>query len=113
MSRTAQLSCLCSVCCTCCCRADGLGAEVKRRILMGTYALSAGYYDAYYKRAQQVGYRSDRRLSEAAAYSFCVFRFSDAQHSVWGSDYSCDILQDIYTGWCHVPQPLGFVLSQQ
>lgn len=37
-----------------CCRGEGLGAEVKRRILMGTYALSAGYYDAYYKRAQQV-----------------------------------------------------------
>lgn len=37
-----------------CCRGAGLGAEVKRRILMGTYALSAGYYDAYYKRAQQV-----------------------------------------------------------
>ncbi|XP_004248204.1 glutamyl-tRNA(Gln) amidotransferase subunit A, chloroplastic/mitochondrial [Solanum lycopersicum] len=35
-------------------RAGGLGAEVKMRILMGTYALSAGYYDAYYKRAQQV-----------------------------------------------------------
>ncbi|CAO2814597.1 unnamed protein product [Amaranthus hypochondriacus] len=35
-------------------RASGFGAEVKRRILMGTYALSAGYYDAYYKRAQQV-----------------------------------------------------------
>lgn len=35
-------------------RHDGLGAEVKRRILMGTYALSAGFYDAYYKRAQQV-----------------------------------------------------------
>ncbi|KAG6482079.1 hypothetical protein ZIOFF_058706 [Zingiber officinale] len=35
-------------------RADGLGPEVKMRILMGTYALSAGYYDAYYKRAQQV-----------------------------------------------------------
>ncbi|KAK9740879.1 hypothetical protein RND81_03G067900 [Saponaria officinalis] len=35
-------------------RAKGFGAEVKRRILMGTYALSAGYYDAYYKRAQQV-----------------------------------------------------------
>jgi hypothetical protein len=28
--------------------------QVKRRILMGTYALSAGYYDAFYKRAQQV-----------------------------------------------------------
>ncbi|XP_050227758.1 glutamyl-tRNA(Gln) amidotransferase subunit A, chloroplastic/mitochondrial [Mercurialis annua] len=35
-------------------RAKGFGAEVKMRILMGTYALSAGYYDAYYKRAQQV-----------------------------------------------------------
>ncbi|CAL5220479.1 g2503 [Coccomyxa viridis] len=35
-------------------RQEGLNAEVKRRILMGTYALSAGYYDAYYKRAQQV-----------------------------------------------------------
>ncbi|EES11532.1 hypothetical protein BDA96_06G259500 [Sorghum bicolor] len=35
-------------------RANGLGHEVKMRILMGTYALSAGYYDAYYKRAQQV-----------------------------------------------------------
>ena len=32
----------------------GFGAEVKRRILLGTYVLSAGYYDAYYKRAQQV-----------------------------------------------------------
>ena len=32
----------------------GFGKEVKRRILLGTYALSAGYYDAYYKKAQQV-----------------------------------------------------------
>ena len=35
-------------------RAAGFGAEVKRRILMGTYVLSAGYYDAYYKQAQRV-----------------------------------------------------------
>lgn len=35
-------------------RQQGFGAEMKRRILMGTYALSAGYYDAYYKQAQQV-----------------------------------------------------------
>jgi aspartyl-tRNA(Asn)/glutamyl-tRNA(Gln) amidotransferase subunit A len=34
-------------------RAEGFGAEVKRRILAGTYALSAGYYDAYYLRAQR------------------------------------------------------------
>ena len=35
-------------------RDGGFGAEVKRRILLGTYALSAGYYEAYYKKAQQV-----------------------------------------------------------
>ena len=35
-------------------REEGFGDEVKRRILVGTYALSAGYYDAYYKKAQQI-----------------------------------------------------------
>ncbi len=35
-------------------RAQGFGAEVKRRIMLGTYALSAGYYDAYYLKAQKV-----------------------------------------------------------
>jgi len=35
-------------------RKEGFGAEVKRRIMLGTYALSSGYYDAYYKKAQQV-----------------------------------------------------------
>jgi len=35
-------------------RDQGFGAEVKRRILLGTYALSAGYYDAFYRKAQQV-----------------------------------------------------------
>jgi aspartyl-tRNA(Asn)/glutamyl-tRNA(Gln) amidotransferase subunit A len=35
-------------------RAEGFGVEVKRRIMLGTYVLSAGYYDAYYRKAQQV-----------------------------------------------------------
>ena len=35
-------------------RAEGFGAEVKRRIILGTYVLSSGYYDAYYNRAQKV-----------------------------------------------------------
>lgn len=35
-------------------RQEGFGPEVKRRIMLGTYALSSGYYDAYYKKAQQV-----------------------------------------------------------
>ena len=41
-------------------RSEGFGAEVKRRILVGTYVLSAGYYDAYYLKAQQLR----RRISE-------------------------------------------------
>ena len=47
-------------------RTDGFGAEVKRRIMLGTYALSAGYYDAYYGRALKVR----RRIANdfAAAY---------------------------------------------
>jgi aspartyl-tRNA(Asn)/glutamyl-tRNA(Gln) amidotransferase subunit A len=50
-------------------RAEGFGAEVKRRILVGTYVLSHGYYDAYYLKAQQV-----RRLIArdfAAAFGRC------------------------------------------
>jgi aspartyl-tRNA(Asn)/glutamyl-tRNA(Gln) amidotransferase subunit A len=35
-------------------RAEGFGEEVKRRIMLGTFALSSGYYDAYYKKAQKV-----------------------------------------------------------
>jgi aspartyl-tRNA(Asn)/glutamyl-tRNA(Gln) amidotransferase subunit A len=35
-------------------RDDGFGAEVKRRVMLGTYALSSGYYDAYYRKAQKV-----------------------------------------------------------
>lgn len=35
-------------------RSEGFGAEVKRRIMVGTFALSAGYYDAYYRKAQQI-----------------------------------------------------------
>jgi aspartyl-tRNA(Asn)/glutamyl-tRNA(Gln) amidotransferase subunit A len=41
-------------------RSEGFGAEVKRRIMVGTYVLSAGYYDAYYLKAQQLR----RRISE-------------------------------------------------
>ncbi|SNS23571.1 aspartyl/glutamyl-tRNA(Asn/Gln) amidotransferase subunit A [Granulicella rosea] len=46
-------------------REEGFGPEVKRRILLGTYALSAGYYDAYYKKAQQVRALLTRDFLEA------------------------------------------------
>ena len=46
-------------------RAEGFGAEVKRRVLIGTYVLSAGYYDAYYNKARQVRALIARDFSEA------------------------------------------------
>ena len=49
-------------------RDEGFGAEVKRRIILGTYALSAGYYDAYYRKAQQVR----RLLAEEFLTAFAV-----------------------------------------
>jgi len=45
-------------------RAEGFGAEVKRRILLGTYMLSSGYYDAYYKSAQKVRGAMRKELGE-------------------------------------------------
>jgi aspartyl-tRNA(Asn)/glutamyl-tRNA(Gln) amidotransferase subunit A len=46
-------------------RRNGFGAEVKRRIMLGTYALSSGYYDAYYLRAQKVRSLIARDFAEA------------------------------------------------
>ena len=46
-------------------RSEGFGPEVKRRIMLGTYALSAGYYDAYYLRAQRVRTIIRREFAEA------------------------------------------------
>lgn len=43
-------------------RSEGFGPEVQRRILIGTYALSAGYYDAYYVKAQSTSFNSTRLL---------------------------------------------------
>ncbi|MCI5224715.1 MAG: Asp-tRNA(Asn)/Glu-tRNA(Gln) amidotransferase subunit GatA, partial [Candidatus Electrothrix sp. AR4] len=50
-------------------RSQGFGDEVKRRILIGTYALSAGYYDAYYKKASQV--RTLIKNDFAKAFTAC------------------------------------------
>jgi aspartyl-tRNA(Asn)/glutamyl-tRNA(Gln) amidotransferase subunit A len=52
-------------------RADGFGAEVKRRIMLGTYALSSGYYDAYYGQAQKVR----TKIAEDFAAAFEGFDF--------------------------------------
>ncbi|MEM8745316.1 MAG: Asp-tRNA(Asn)/Glu-tRNA(Gln) amidotransferase subunit GatA [Actinomycetota bacterium] len=61
-------------------RSEGFGAEVKRRIMLGTYALSAGYYDAYYGRALKVR----RRIADdfAAAYASCDVMLTPTSPSV-------------------------------
>ena len=46
-------------------RSEGFGPEVKRRIILGTYVLSSGYYDAYYKKAQQVRTLVKKEFDEA------------------------------------------------
>ncbi|HET8729496.1 MAG TPA: Asp-tRNA(Asn)/Glu-tRNA(Gln) amidotransferase subunit GatA [Moraxellaceae bacterium] len=82
-------------------RAEGFGAEVKRRIMVGTYALSAGYYDAYYLQAQKV-----RRLIKddfARAFEQCDVIAGPTSPSVafgLGEKQSNPIamyLSDIYT----------------
>ena len=49
-------------------REEGFGPEVKRRIMLGTYALRSGYYDAYYKKAQQVRTLIKRDFDRAFQY---------------------------------------------
>ena len=46
-------------------RSEGFGSEVKRRIILGTYVLSSGYYDAYYKKAQQVRTLVTKKFNDA------------------------------------------------
>ncbi|MBI2690830.1 MAG: Asp-tRNA(Asn)/Glu-tRNA(Gln) amidotransferase subunit GatA [Solirubrobacterales bacterium] len=61
-------------------RGEGFGPEVKRRIMLGTYALSSGYYDAYYNRAQQV--RTKILEDYAAAFANCDFIITPTAPSV-------------------------------
>jgi len=82
-------------------RGEGFGAEVKRRILVGTYALSAGYYDAYYRKAQQI-----RRLIQQdfvqAFETVDVIMGPTTPHPAWKLGEKSDdpvamYLEDIYT----------------
>ena len=53
-------------------RSEGFGNEVKRRIILGTYVLSSGYYDAYYKKAQKVRTLVSNKFSEAFEKYDCL-----------------------------------------
>jgi aspartyl-tRNA(Asn)/glutamyl-tRNA(Gln) amidotransferase subunit A len=99
-------------------RGEGFGQEVKRRIILGTYVLSSGYYDAYYLRAQKV--RQLIRQDFAKAFEQC-----DAILSPTTPDFAFELdertadplrmyLADVYTnaanlaGICGISVPCGF-----
>ncbi|MGO9884962.1 MAG: Asp-tRNA(Asn)/Glu-tRNA(Gln) amidotransferase subunit GatA [Solirubrobacteraceae bacterium] len=88
-------------------RAAGFGAEVKRRIMLGTYALSSGYYDAYYGTAQKVR----TKISDDFRAAFARFDFVVTPTSPWvafelGSKTD-DPLAMYMNDFCTVPMPLA------
>ena len=82
-------------------REEGFGAEVKRRILVGTFALSAGYYDAYYRKAQQIR-RLIKQDFDVAFDSVDVLMGPTTPHPAWTIGAKSDdpvsvYLEDIFT----------------
>jgi aspartyl-tRNA(Asn)/glutamyl-tRNA(Gln) amidotransferase subunit A len=88
-------------------RAAGFGAEVKRRIMLGTYALSSGYYDAYYGTAQKVR----TLISEDFKDAFTKFDFIVTPTSPWTAFELGSKTADPYAmylnDFCTVPMPLA------
>jgi aspartyl-tRNA(Asn)/glutamyl-tRNA(Gln) amidotransferase subunit A len=88
-------------------RAQGFGAEVKRRIMLGTYALSSGYYEAYYGTAQKVR----TKISEDFRAVFERFDFVVTPTSPWTAfklgAKTDDPLQMYLNDFCTVPMPLA------
>jgi aspartyl-tRNA(Asn)/glutamyl-tRNA(Gln) amidotransferase subunit A len=88
-------------------RAAGFGAEVKRRIMLGTYALSSGYYDAYYGTAQKVR----TKITEDFREAFDRFDFIVTPTSPWTAfelgSKTDDPLAMYLNDFCTVPMPLA------
>lgn len=82
-------------------RAEGFGAEVKRRILIGTYVLSAGYYDAYYLKAQQIRRLIAQDFTEAFKQCDVIMGPTAPSTAFKAGEKSDDpvamYLQDVYT----------------
>ena len=88
-------------------RHDGFGAEVKRRIMLGTYALSSGYYDAYYGRAQRVRTKiADDFASAFARFDFVVMPASPGVAFELGAK-TADPLAMYLNDFCTVPASLA------
>ena len=88
-------------------RAEGFGAEVKRRIMLGTYALSSGYYEAYYGRAQRVRTKIAEDFSKAfESFDFVVTPTSPTVAFKLGAKTD-DPLAMYMNDYCTVPMPLA------
>jgi aspartyl-tRNA(Asn)/glutamyl-tRNA(Gln) amidotransferase subunit A len=88
-------------------RHDGFGAEVKRRIMLGTYALSSGYYDAYYGRAQRVRTKISDDFREAfGAVDFIVTPTAPTVAFELG-EKTADPLAMYLNDYCTVPMSLA------
>jgi aspartyl-tRNA(Asn)/glutamyl-tRNA(Gln) amidotransferase subunit A len=88
-------------------RAQGFGAEVKRRVMLGTYALSSGYYEAYYGRAQRVRTKIAEDFSRAfERFDFVVTPTSPTVAFKLGAKTD-DPLAMYLNDYCTVPMPLA------
>jgi aspartyl-tRNA(Asn)/glutamyl-tRNA(Gln) amidotransferase subunit A len=88
-------------------RDRGFGAEVKRRILLGTFALSSGYYDAYYGRAQRVRTKIAEDFAGAfESFDFVVTPTSPTVAFELGARTD-DPLAMYMSDYCTVPMPLA------
>jgi len=88
-------------------RSAGFGAEVKRRIMLGTYALSSGYYDAYYGRAQRVRTKIAEDFSNAfERFDYLVTPTSPTVAFELGARAE-DPLAMYMSDYCTVPMPLA------
>jgi aspartyl-tRNA(Asn)/glutamyl-tRNA(Gln) amidotransferase subunit A len=88
-------------------RARGFGAEVKRRIMLGTYALSSGYYEAYYGRAQRVRTKIAEDFRRAfERFDFVVTPTSPTVAFKLGAKTD-DPLAMYMNDYCTVPMPLA------
>jgi aspartyl-tRNA(Asn)/glutamyl-tRNA(Gln) amidotransferase subunit A len=104
-------------------REEGFGPEVKRRIILGTYVLSAGYYDAYYQRAQKVRELIRRDFEEAFAKVDALISPTSPDVAFPLGERSSDPLRmylaDIFTiaanlaGICGISLPCGFAQTAE
>ena len=102
-------------------RGEGFGPEVKRRIILGTYVLSSGYYDAYYLRAQKVRELIRQDFAQAFAKVDALISPTSPVPAFKLGERTADPLQmylaDIFTGAanlagiCAISLPCGFAQS--